>query len=400
MDSPIPQGRRRLWFSAGLVLFNAILLGMVVWYVTTHYAILVYSRHARSAFAEELSQVRVHEPGGAPIATSARFDARRIHPYVGYKSQPSTRGETYMQDAIPSSLQRVETNALGHRSPELGPKGPGVVRVAMLGGSVAFQGSRNETTIVAQLAERLQAAGWKVEYVNAGIVSGISNQELAVLVHEILDLQVDLVIALDGFNDIYHILHFNGRVGWPPFRWDPWIPRSNFAIGQRAPPYYPPVRPSPILSLERERAVYENYVNNVAKMAAITRAYDIAFLAVLQPYREFEPHPRPGASLEPINLFYHEVADTFARWDREHHQDGAFVSLADLFGSDRRRYIDACHFDDAGNAAVADALQDLIAERGLLSPGPGPAGGAASGGVEPQAQPGHALVTEAVRTPR
>jgi lysophospholipase L1-like esterase len=357
---------RQRWFAVGLVLFNVILYGFLVWYVASHYSILVYSRHARSRFAEELSQVRVREPGEPEHAESARFDTRRIHPYVGFKSQPSARGETYMQDEILSSLQRVETNALGHRSPDLGPKGPGVARIAMLGGSVAFQGSRNETTIVAQLAERLRAGGRSVEYVNAGIVSGISNQELGVLVHEILDLEVDLVIALDGFNDIYHILHFNGRVGWPPFRWDRLIDRSDFAIGQRAQPYYPSVPPSPNLSIEKARTVYENYLRNVGKMAAISRAHGIAFLTALQPYRDFEAHPGPGARLGPINLFYHEVADTFARWDREHRFDGHFVSLAHLLASDETRYIDPCHFDDAGNAVVAGALHALVRERGLL----------------------------------
>lgn len=366
MGSPVVRATRQRWFGAGLVLFNALLFGLVYRYVTSHYSILVYSRHARSQFALDLSQVRIGEPGDAPKAEPARFDTRRIHPYVGYKSQPSARGETYMQDAIPSSLQRVETNALGHRSPDLGPKAPGVERIAMIGGSVAFQGSRNETTIIAQLAERLRAEGRSVDYVNAGIVSGISNQELAVVVHEILDLEADLVIALDGFNDIYHILHFNGRVGWPPFRWDRRIDRSNFAIGQRAQPYYPGVPPSPNLSIEKARSVYENYIANVTKMATITRAHGIAFLTVLQPYRDFEADPRSGARLDPINLFYHEVTDTFARWDRERRLDGSFVSLAGLFESDEDRYIDSCHFDDAGNGAVAGALHEIIRERGLL----------------------------------
>ncbi len=346
--------RRRRVFYAILIVFNVTLVALSYHYVTNNFSILIHRKHARAVFAEDLANLRLETPDAEEVA---HFDPRKPHPYIGYKSQPlSLSSFGYYQ---------VETNSLGHRSPEVGRKETGVKRIAIVGGSVAFQGANNDTTIIAKIAQLAEKDGHRVEYINAGIISGISDQELAVFVHDLLDLDVDLLIALNGVNDIIHILLYNGRVGWPPFRWDPPVHHENPQLDQQVPSYYPPIPPQPMISEEKMRAVLSNYLGNVSKMAAIAEAFDVKFLGVLQPIRDFVAEEIPGQALDPLSVFYNEVVQRFSSWDEKKH-GGNYISLADFFANKRERFIDPMHFEDEGNQEVADYLYRVIKTRRLL----------------------------------
>ena len=97
----------------------------------------------------------------------------------------------------------------GFWSPEISrAKGPGEFRVAMVGSSVVFCAPTHELSVVAQLAKRLKQdvpglRDRRITYINAGLPSGVSGQELAQFIHHLLPLNIDLFVAYDGFNDFY-----------------------------------------------------------------------------------------------------------------------------------------------------------------------------------------------------
>lgn len=96
-------------------------------------------------------------------------------------------------------------NSLGFRSKELiEPKPPEVFRVFILGGSTVEGGLNDQWTIDTYLGQELKKYYQGVEVINAGIVGYTSQEELALLKTKILDLQPDLVVILDGRNDLYY----------------------------------------------------------------------------------------------------------------------------------------------------------------------------------------------------
>ncbi len=96
-------------------------------------------------------------------------------------------------------------NSIGFRSKELiAPKPPEVFRVFILGGSTVEGGFNDRWTIDACLSQELKKYYQGVEVINAGIVGYTSQEELALLQTKILDLQPDLVVVIDGRNDLYY----------------------------------------------------------------------------------------------------------------------------------------------------------------------------------------------------
>jgi lysophospholipase L1-like esterase len=110
-----------------------------------------------------------------------------LDPVLCYRNRPDQRGSSF---AI---------NARGYRGPELRPREPGLSRIVILGGSTAFGFgiASDEDTFAARLERELAPA----EAVNAAVIGYVSEQELALLRTEVLDLDPQVVIAFDGWND-------------------------------------------------------------------------------------------------------------------------------------------------------------------------------------------------------
>src|SRR5205807_9482988 len=77
-------------------------------------------------------------------------------------------------------------------------------------------GRPGETTIPAAVEAQLQADGVRqARAYSLGVLSFVSGQELALLVHRLIDLKPDLVIAYDGGNDLYEPWVYDPRPGYP-----------------------------------------------------------------------------------------------------------------------------------------------------------------------------------------
>ncbi|MCS7184484.1 MAG: SGNH/GDSL hydrolase family protein [bacterium] len=91
-------------------------------------------------------------------------------------------------------------NSHGFRSEEL-PEVKTKKRVFILGGSTVFGGHNEKWTITHYLKEKL---GNTYEVINAGVIGYSSFNEILLLKTQILNLQPDVVIFLNGRNDIYY----------------------------------------------------------------------------------------------------------------------------------------------------------------------------------------------------
>ena len=110
-------------------------------------------------------------------------------------------------------LPHMRINSLGLRGPEAQFTKPlNVKRVLLLGGSVAWgRGATSDSmTIAARLEHHLNEQSsngletWEV--LNCAIPSGISWQELQILLETGIRFDPDVVLSLNGYNDAYHAL--------------------------------------------------------------------------------------------------------------------------------------------------------------------------------------------------
>lgn len=109
-----------------------------------------------------------------------------LRPYITYGSMPNQRTEYF------------SINSNGYRGGEVSSKIPGKERIVIVGGSSAFgSGLDSDSDTFGKLLE----AKSSYEIINAAVIGHQSGQELSYLVHELIDLEPDLVIAFDGWND-------------------------------------------------------------------------------------------------------------------------------------------------------------------------------------------------------
>ncbi|MCX5714496.1 MAG: hypothetical protein NT033_06785 [Candidatus Omnitrophica bacterium] len=353
---------KKTLFPIILFLLNIAILLIVTVCFLRSYSILIYRKHSKPEFVkliEDLKIKGIDKNYELPELSDSRgFDPRKPHPYCGFKTQAAVRfGEN---DYI---------NALGHRSPTLAQKEKGVFRIALIGGSAAFAGATMGQTIIAMLADLFMKHGVKVEYINAAVVSAISNQELSILVHDLIDLKVDVLISYDGYNDIISPLYYNGRIGWPPFRWDPPLDHPYpDQVKQLAPSYYPRINPTGgNMNSEKILQITNNYLNNIDKIATICKAFNIQYMAILQPLKDFSRNKcQTNEKLMPVDLFYCEIQSVFEQWDSEKKMNASYISLADYLKDKRDVFTDESHINDRGNALVARIIFEIINARKIL----------------------------------
>ncbi|MEA1996136.1 MAG: SGNH/GDSL hydrolase family protein [Gemmatimonadota bacterium] len=117
------------------------------------------------------------------------------HHYLNYYPTPDyQKGSTFH-------------NSLGYRNREFPIKKPeGTCRIAVLGGSTTYETGveDNSRIFTVQLESVLNRDyGCRVEVINAGASGYTSWETLLNLVFRVLDLEPDLVIIYQGFNDVY-----------------------------------------------------------------------------------------------------------------------------------------------------------------------------------------------------
>ena len=332
----------------------------------------------RSAATERYRAAR--NPGGLSAAERlARayrpFTVQHLHPHYlfFFPLQPADRL------ALSNSVCSLDAN--GFREP--GPAQAGTRKLAvMLGGSSAFghYASSNETTITSYL-NRLQSEYF---FVNAGVPSWNSTQELARLTMQVADMRPALVIAYDGANDA--ALVDNGLDGtavkypagtaenfdrleelvdlarrpWARITWRGLFPEISNRIDKYSgveETRRPPLDPAIVGAAARA------YVGNLSRMAAVSRDAGARFIAVFQPIAGLHRHvaaddfdPRDFAD----TVAFHRTAMSIKRADLELWDFAAMfddqlatipVDRDDL--TDQTIFVDEVHVTDRGNEMIA-----------------------------------------------
>jgi lysophospholipase L1-like esterase len=129
----------------------------------------------------------------------------------------------------------VSINALGFRDREFGPKRPGVFRILVLGDSVTFgHGQPAEVAFPRVLEERLGAAGYRVEVLNAGIPGWSTYQQRRFYEDEGSRLEPDLVLVGFVLNDVTEIqrglIELQLGTGMRLVRWINWLAERSAAV--------------------------------------------------------------------------------------------------------------------------------------------------------------------------
>jgi lysophospholipase L1-like esterase len=306
-----------------------------------------------------------------------RLAVTQLKPYVEFVPQANYRSAT------------VNTNERGFRGgPVANPKPPGRRRVVILGGSAAFGigASSDEATFPARLQAVLRARGGRdLEVVNAGAPAYVSGQELARLIYEIVDLEPDVVIIYDGFNDLNSPLLFDARPGYPSnFAWREQtvhfnsfrqllryriqlsLQSSGVGFWARRVRGVPDgvVPAAPAIDAE----IIETYRRNLDRMVSLAQARGIRTVCVFQPTL-LTRQRRPAPEEEVVAYMERRHPGYLTRFGGLHpraveamrqvaaSRRGAFVDLSGLFDTMTGTiFIDAAHVTDRGNALIAERL--------------------------------------------
>ena len=281
----------------------------------------------------------------------------------------------------------------GSREPA---KARGEFRIFMLGGSTVEYGNPPLPVYVEQ---ELKRRGFEnVRVFNYGVISQNSSQELAHLVFHVLDSQPDMVVIYDGGNDMMDPLLYDPRPGYP-FNF---LAYENNVLFQETGDY-----PWPALlaygsemlrhlfrgyffekfgHFSNRRLAAEHgsyawsekiagiYAGNLAKAGQICRAYNVQYVAFLQPvifYKrvavsDTEKNILKGWPPKEANIvqpYTNDVRERILRNIREEQKRFPFEfhDLSEIFYDSREAvFTDYIHVNDASNKKIALAICDRM----------------------------------------
>lgn len=314
------------------------------------------------------------------------FDIQHLHPQYQFffPFEPVVR--------VALSNDVVHLTAEGFRGP--GPTSAGRRRLAfLLGGSAAFgdYASSDATTISGYL-NQLQGEFF---FVNAGVPSWISTQEMFRVAFELLKYGPALIVTYNGANDVDVLINHKEEGGGlltvgaaesflrlsalvddiradsarTRYQWFPAL-RRGFAHRASLAPGSVPHHMETITEDVLEAAALQ-YLNNVDRMSDMTTATGARFVTVFQPIsglhrhvrRDFEPWTWENDALSRFHravvarhrsvLEFHDLSAVF-----DTYFDDVPVRADEL--DDETIFVDGVHLTDRGNRLVAQRLVELL----------------------------------------
>jgi hypothetical protein len=252
---------------------------------------------------------------GAPPPTERIVMGNAVYAYHPWSGHRATPGFTY---------KHLSINRRGWRGPDrLDAKPPGVRRAILLGDSVAFSSYEVEesATIAGYLETFLrERLGGSWEAINMAVPAGQSHTSLATLAHEGIHLAPDVVIVLNGANDVVPLSPswpegpLFSHLVWPKVQlgmadlYDPRTGRGRVGANLRlllaesafyrrvaAPPRVSFVWPDRLTRTDR----IDEFVRSVEAMHFLARGAGATFVHFLQPYLSLR-HGRIGPREEAI----------------------------------------------------------------------------------------------------
>ena len=301
----------------------------------------------------------------------------------------------YAPDGTPARASDVTDFVLGEQTFSLHPIGefesdpPGMLRIFVIGGSAArgSGASGRSTTWFSHLETRLRAEfGPESAKIYLGAMGAfVSTQERLVFDWSVAPRRPDIVIDLNGFNDVFTPLAAGVRPGHPlqmarhygEYSRDWAHLLTTYSAVSRALlrqhntetllENHRRVLADPALAATVAASIRDIYVDNMRHM--LDRCADIGAdcFVLLQPYRELTDReagrpPFAGDSRFPHlthSDFYYVLYKSVAATMRD---EAGFRDLSGVFNAsgDAPLYKDIVHFNDAGHRILADAVYPLI----------------------------------------
>jgi len=337
----------------------------------------------------------------APPNTDDRFVADRLLRYANRPSYTYGGGDVHYTN-----------NALGLRGPEISATKPaGVRRVVLVGGSTVYGATDDDADTISVHLQMLlrQDLGPNVEVINGGVPGYDSLREVVFARARLVPLQPDIVIDIDGLNDVY----YGSLEEWPSQvaadeigiigdgRYPDLVslidatvfphgllehqltmlgrdlrPRLYSLLGRANP------APPRILN-ERIIALHAAVLGNLARVGA---GQGVPVIAALQPlvatgHKTLSPEEQfavthggywdAGGWADMALRWYPRLAETTRASMQQ--QGGSFVDLTGVFDREPGTTYagDAVHYSPLGNRRLAEALLPLVEQR--LGGGPLPA---------------------------
>ena len=273
-------------------------------------------------------------------------------------------------------------------------KAPGSFRIIVLGGSTAWGSgaSSNDTVWTAVLENILRRhSGKTVEVLNAACGGYTSFQELMYLEFKLLQFSPDMVIVLDGYNDIFMDALYPGdkyEANVSVSYYDEkkffesgllWqisgliLSRSNFCSLIR--------RAGEKIKYETGRSLYgrgyvhtkgiDNYISNIQSIAGLLKGRNIKTMFLLQPYlaiskKQLSPEEesmlsknrQASAYMIPLMELLREKYKQFASKNALNYYD--LTDICDDSPRSETMWYDHAHLNDNGNKVLAEKLGNIL----------------------------------------
>lgn len=232
------------------------------------------------------------------------------------------------------------------------------------------------------LQENLARRGVRAEVFNGGVAGYTSAQELLKLTRDALPLEPDIVLCLDGVNEVgfghatpqHPMVHrYQRRVLTQMARQGefPYLPnaaRLLTAGGGTAGRTVEGVS----LGMPVQRTAAEQWLANIRASRAVAGEFGADFLVFLQPvlgFGRYDANPVEREWLEERGTEYLRDVEAFYTEARRLSAGLPYgVDLTDAFAATPGCYLDARHQNERGVETLAEAVASVLAERGMLEP--------------------------------
>jgi lysophospholipase L1-like esterase len=307
-------------------------------------------------------------------------DLRARVPYVMFRPKPV------------NSEKSTAINSLGFNSPEIAKeKKPGEFRVAMVGGSAVFNGSHQDS-IMSFLAKEIKAQvpslkNREVTFINAGIPSAVSSQELAQLIYHLLPLRIDLLVVFNGFNDFFIPFNFDRRPGYPydyiveEYRyykfisnrtwWTNFVSLFDYGFWKKSQKeiiidYYKELGIEVPSQDVAERETMNIYFRNIEYMATIANAFGIRTAVFMQPYSPRHNKPGGVSNADILLKLYAEASEKYKSLSMKNSQTRLFHDMVYMGFRMEDKFTDIVHFNSEANHIVAREMLQVMKKNRML----------------------------------
>lgn len=214
-------------------------------------------------------------------------------PYTIFKNLPNQKTENFT------------TNSLGFRGRENSALCVKEKRIIVVGGSCAFgTGLKNDNETFQVMLEKLNN---KYEVINAGVAGFLSGQELTYIVTELVDYHPDIIIAFDGYNDMFFT--------WYHDRWFGHLRKKN-EMGFNYSVFFNRVEAQLVdncRSRERIFHSFNRFCNTVVNKSLLVMLIREKIARIKKGFHIVQSSDSKADSEENKNDYFEDIVDTYTR---------------------------------------------------------------------------------------